>query len=59
MCGNTAIFTDYISYSLYIGNEGVLLDCCVYDRTLLGALKTDQKDEPGDRELETSAFLIF
>ena len=29
------------------------------DNTLLGALKTDQKDDPGDRELEASVFLIY
>lgn len=29
----------------------------MYDRALLGALKTDQKDDPGDREFEISAFL--
>lgn len=27
------------------------------DDALLGAFKTDQKDDPGDRELEASAFL--
>ena len=46
--------------SLYIENEGAPLDRCLLrqDNTLLGALKTDQKGDPGDSEHEACAFLI-
>lgn len=37
----------------------IALLCVRQDNTLLGALKTSQKDDPGDRELEVSAFLIY